>query len=939
MSDFDRLIRRAQDNPWASEATFEGLSRAANTMSDELLETINILRQKFELPKLEREILNYASIVDDAIQEGLTDTSRKFQEIVSNMERDADPINAVGELMNMGANATGKMIRGSTDLTTKAFPKFGEMLKSIGIGTKGKNNWLATAVEFGAGMITGLTVIVKEQEKAARLFIDYGLIVSDIAKMTDMRGTLADVGMSMAELQPILAENKAVFARIGGDSFKGAQTFMTFAAEFEEANGDLADFGLTTQELAKRLAEEAKLLYGIGELDQLDNNRKKIISDNFMKSQAGVTAMAEATGVQRSELLKSRMAAREDINWRQSWARNQQYMMENFTEGQRKNSNESYEMLAIMFDQFLPDMAEQAKNLMIDTHKDMRINETARDNISDALYEQLTTISPQFAEQFLDIVEMPTKGDFSDEQAFAAFQNLIKTLQDSEIKKGNATSDNIHAANTAIVQANTLQKSFTEMTLEQFKALRNKAAAKAEDADKPIDAMDAVRKGFRNAMHTITPGFETMGAGVNVFTDSVNGVGDIFASLGIGYKNPKKQIQSQEKKRIKRVKEYDNDINGIREEINDLKKRKANPAWWESPERIQRAINAKENDIKRLEEERKYLAKNKITKKGQNVAKIMQQFKVEKKKAASQVEKQKQEVRTKNEEAPKEKNILEKMAERDKRDAEFAELLKGNFGSITNITETDEYKNASSIERAEMKVKHKESLKAKMLELSGGDSDKLWQMFQQVSDKEQIHTQAGQAWLGAGGDKSQERSQNLTSIASALHDLATSAEKEKTMMELYEKELSGDNADMKKQFSDDTFMASMNATGDSKNIQGWRAGKLEKEYLYWLREQDQSGNKDVKMTEENKQRLWEIENKGLLTETNSEQQELQQDLERMKKSTTELQNSKEGFFSGMFWDDEDEQKLQNDMRMLEDLVRKTNYNLKHVNTRDTADAN
>jgi hypothetical protein len=41
----------------------------------------------------------------------------------------------------------------------------------------------------------------------------------------------------------------------------------------------------------------------------------------------------------------------------------------------------------------------------------------------------------------------------------------------------------------------------------------------------------------------------------------------------------------------------------------------------------------------------------------------------------------------------------------------------------------------------------------------------------------------------------------------------------------------------------------------------------------------------------------------------------------------------------MFWDDEDEKKLQNDLLVLEDLVRKSNYNLKHVNNRETADAN
>lgn len=611
-----------QQYPWAMEATLNDILDMDQERAKMLLEQINIIRRKWGLEDIEQNLTAATDNLREYFQEQLQKTSDTIQTTVTNIERDSDPITATAELMTLAGKATGKGAKGLGKLA-KDIPVIGKLAEKSG-------GLLGNIAELGTGFAAAVSMIAKEQEKAARLFIDYGLQVSKQSQLTDIRGSLADVGMSMAELQPILQANKAMFAKVGTDSYTGAKTFVDMAREVEAGVGDTGDFGFNVQELTTRLAEEAQLLYGVNQIDTLNAHQQKRIKENFEKSSAMTTFMAEATGEQRSALLKMRQEANENIDFRQAIIMNSNHITEQLGEQALNNIRESRETIAMLFQSFAPGLAAGVDQTLIDGIRDIQLNQTVMDNISPELAETVALLGADAQNSFYKLMNDSIQGKMTGDETIMAFKKFADEIIQSETLKGNANSPMIDAVNNLKAQIMSMPESFQNLTAESLKKGIETAKAKTEAADDPIDAMDAVRKGFRNAMHTITPGFETTATFVDAFTDSVNFVGKIFDFIGIGYKNPKAEMADRNKERLEEVKDYDDDINGIKNRIADLKQRVANPAWWEDPERMKSTIRAYESQLREKVEERDHLANTAITKKGQDYKDILKDFRSKK---------------------------------------------------------------------------------------------------------------------------------------------------------------------------------------------------------------------------------------------------------------------------------------------------------------------
>ena len=621
------ILEIFQQYPWALESTLESILGQSDDRAKYLIEQINEIRNKWGLEAIEYNIIVANDNLGEYFQETLAKTSGMIKDTVTNMERDSDPISATAELMTLAGKATGKGAKGLGKLGKK-LPVIGEYAESTG-------GILGNIVEFGAGFAAAMSMLVKEQEKATRLFIDYGLQTSDLMKMTDMRGALADVGMSMAELQPILQTNGAMFAKVGGDSMKGAKSFVDMAKDYEAGVGDTGDFGYNVQELTARLAEEAKLLYGVNQVDTLNANQQKRIKEQFEKSSAMTTFMAEVTGEQRSSLLKMREEANTNIDFRQAIIMNSDYITNQLGEQAINNITESRETISMLFQTFAPGIAEAVNQTVNDGIRDIGLNQTVLDNIAPDLAETVALLGADAQNSFYKMLNDSIQGKMTGQETIMAFQKFADELLQSETLKGTANSPMIDAVNNLKAQITTMPDSFKNLTAEQLKKGIADAKAKTEAADDPIDAMDAVRKGFRNAMHTITPGFETTAAAVDGFTDAVNFVGKIFDFIGIGYENPAEAIKEANEDRMDEVKDYDDDIAGIKERIADLKERIANPSWWEDVDRMKSTVLAYESRLREKQEERDHLKNTVINKKDRSYKDIIRDFRKQKEVSAT----------------------------------------------------------------------------------------------------------------------------------------------------------------------------------------------------------------------------------------------------------------------------------------------------------------
>lgn len=873
--------------PWATEATLSQIADLSNDRMGMLQKEVDIIRGQFGLEEIAWNIKNYNKGIKEGIKDVIDNTAEHGEKLIRNLERDSDPIQATAELMSMAGDVGGKALKGAGGLL-KGIPKVGEFL-SKGSGFAGK------ALEFVGGAATALTFIAKEQEKISRLYIDYGMMVADQTKMTDLRGSLADVGMSMAELQPILDSTKNVFAHVGKDSMTGAKAFVNMAAMYERGAMDTSDFGYTSIELTSRLAEEANILYGVGKLDKLNAQQQKRVTDNFESSSARVTYLAEVTGEQRSAMLKMRQEAAQNIDFRQAYMQNAKFVEDNLGAQAGQNIVDAQQLVHMMFSQFMPQLAPEVDQLFSDGVRDLHLNQTVMDNVKGPLAEKLAMLGPQSQGQFYDLMDKAISGKMVGDDLILAFKDLGNSIAEAETLQGGAGNTFSQSLNTLIMQMQSMPDAFRNMSKTSLEEGQKRAAQKSEDADAPIDAMDSVRKGFRNAVHTLTPGFETTAAAVDGFTDAVNFVGDIFDSIGIGYKNPKRELEKKDKARREKVKDYNDDINGIQSQIKDTEARIANPAWWESPERLKQYKKILERELARKQEERDILSKGRITQKGQTWKTILSEGK---KKAAAT-----------------------------KKATASSPLKTTPKTTTTSPPKASTPKDDTSLQtpKEPTKTLTPEDTAREML----GDDTSL-QNAMKVRDEIYAKIEKGQAegpqFGEAGFDEHNDAMNKLATIASKLIDIGVETNKEKRYLDYNKGQQQGKGPD----FSDERFLAEQN---------GGVAGDEETGYLLWLREQLQEGVEGIEFTEDQKQRLWEIENKGSASLVDNKEQlnTLMQEHNRLKAEAKSLRSSKEGLFSGMFWDEKDEKQLKGTEHFAEDILRRINYNLEHMNLKDLAD--
>jgi hypothetical protein len=511
--------------PWVSEDTLVKIASNTKDDNDKLKSVFESMTgDSFKYDEIKEELEKSEKAFKKA-NNLLVKVENTTKNLFSVVARDVDPLIATAELMQMGASAVQGVVGGITSFTQYLGPK-GAIASFFVDG-------LVAGGVAAVGVTALYAKIMTEQEKTLRSVIDYGGVVGDLNQYTDMRGSLADVGMSMQEMSKIMIGNKSMLANMPDSLMDSTQKFINFAGMVEsETSKTMGDFGYNVEEQTARLLEEANLMFMTGKLEQFSQVTTDKIRKNFESSSSMTTFLAEKFGDQRSSLLALRSEALTNVDFMSAMQRNGEYLADKYGENAEENVKDFASTAKMMLGKILgPEFGVQAEQVLNNFIKDIQIDDSALNNMPKEMINMLSTLGPDVSKKFTDIIEKGGTGKLTKNETVMAIQSLAKSISSASPRFGDDPM--IQQSNALIANARNAPNAFMDMTEETLEAGVDSVKAMAEQADSSIDAIDAARIGFRSVVHELTPGYE-MGAGaVDGFASALSVVEAAFKFLGI----------------------------------------------------------------------------------------------------------------------------------------------------------------------------------------------------------------------------------------------------------------------------------------------------------------------------------------------------------------------------------------------------------------------
>tara|TARA_R110000796_G_scaffold188902_1_gene305831 strand:+ start:1005 stop:3284 length:2280 start_codon:yes stop_codon:yes gene_type:complete len=511
--------------PWVSEATLAKIASHTKDDNDKLKSVFESMTgDSFKYDEIKEELEKSEKAFKKA-NNLLVKVENTTKNLFSVVARDVDPLIATAELMQMGASAVQGVAGGITSFTQYLGPK-GAIASFLVDGA------VATGVA-AVGVTSIYAKLMSEQEKTIRSVIDYGGVVGDLNQYTNMRGSLAQVGMSMQEMSKIMIGNKSMLANMPDSLMDSTQKFINFAGMVEsETSKTMGDFGYNVEEQTARLLEEANLMFMTGKLEQFSQVTTDKIRKNFESSSSMTTFLAEKFGDQRSSLLALRSEALTNVDFMSAMQRNGEYLADKYGENAEENVKDFASTAKMMLGKILgPEFGVQAEQVLNNFIKDIQIDDSALNNMPKEMINMLSTLGPDVSKKFTDIIEKGGTGKLTNNETVMAIQSLAKSISSASPRFGDDPM--IQQSNALIANARNAPNAFMDMTEETLEAGVDSVKAMAEQADSSIDAIDAARIGFRSVVHELTPGYE-MGAGaVEGFSSALQFVEAAFKFLGI----------------------------------------------------------------------------------------------------------------------------------------------------------------------------------------------------------------------------------------------------------------------------------------------------------------------------------------------------------------------------------------------------------------------
>lgn len=547
---------------WVRDATLEGINAQSNATVSRNLNRMNGLSKRFGLDPISSE-------VSKVIKKKQKHVRRKsdVRTTLSPLIRTQDPISGmsatIGTLATFGQGGLkflGKGLNALNKSSGKSTP-----LGVIGKGIDKVAGGGLKATQLLAGFTAASAGIVASLEKDYRMMITLGA-VRPADQMEELRGVVADSGLSLQEAGAMIAKSQGMMAGIGDDIFSGSNKFFKFTAAVEDAAtsgaGGVSDFGRSAQDLASRMQEEASILYDLNDLQKSDMSVKGRVYKSFEAMETMLTGMASWTGARKSELLAEGMNAVKNTNFQFSLIQNREFIEKRYGEGAVDTVVENRRKLAMIFSQTpeLQKMVLQASDAFVQDIE--RNGENAVISFQGSAYQELMVANPQAANQIAGLIKETMTGRKKGTDVDIAGRTFLQTLRNSDTRSGPDAMST--SANKLIAEAN-LVSNLDGSVDDMIKGYKN-AKESSDAAGEMQDGLDNVSKAYRNTYAAMTPAFATTG---KMFAELSGAVSELGNVLGLELElNPTEEFYN---KRDQRNQEAENNLNTGYEKIKGLK--------------------------------------------------------------------------------------------------------------------------------------------------------------------------------------------------------------------------------------------------------------------------------------------------------------------------------------------------------------------------------
>ena len=434
-----------------------------------------------------------------------------------------DPANAVAELSHESAKLLANAGIGLSNYTSglgKIGAGFGLIAKTAGTGL---------VVATGMGVI--FAKLLTEQEKQTRQLVEFGAIVADQGYWTDLRATTRSLGMGLKEFVDLGEAAKPMIVSSQGDAFRGMYALSNFLDDVDQ-DKTFRDYGLGIQDQSRFLAQEIETLYQLGIISDLNAHSKKRVIDSYKSANNLALFTASTLGVQRSEALRIRDEARNNIELQAALLQNKEFIDTEYGDAARANIDKANGLLAILNTAiFGEDFAGNMKKYLGGFVGDIKWDQEAENNIAQATIEMLNVGGAELSNAYINIIEKAGKGEYSSEADLMKDYRVFFDILEQSMPKIAGSNEDILAYNDLVHAAVLAPDAFKFADLTTLEG-GEYFGLFSDKADSSIETMNDMAIAFQNMQELITPGFDTVGTGFKTLTGSLlkfgKGVSKLF---------------------------------------------------------------------------------------------------------------------------------------------------------------------------------------------------------------------------------------------------------------------------------------------------------------------------------------------------------------------------------------------------------------------------
>lgn len=514
--------------PWATEETAQKMAALATTNAVKTTALALAMKQLLGTTSadgLKSSIKQTASDLkkSTAATKARISRAKGYVERIGKVGGGMSGLDAITELTAAGAEALSAGANGLAGMTSK--------MPGVNLALKG-TAWLTGGVAATAGIAAVFSKLVSQQEKELRTMIDVGLVLSDSDSYTTLRGNAVDLGMNLTDYSALMNGTSELLTGVGETMAAGQGRLYNFLTNPETVKR-VKNFGYTPKELSMVLADEAKQLYNLNLINELNDVDQKKVVDSFEINNKVAMFLANQMGGRRQELMDARKLIRENKTFQQAMMQNQDHYADTYGENAQANVERFADLFAMLSGPILGEqlggemvhvLARTVSNISYDVTP---INDMQRDTI-----RVLNKLGPGVMQHIVDLFEDGVTGKFDANDPATTIKrigDIVKLITDAPSLQGidpeSMLIEGIRASATLI------EKTVFAKPVEEVREYMDNLQVGIDGADDSIEIVGEMGRMFLQVQDTITPGFAEVGTVMKIMGDSVDGFASVWSSV------------------------------------------------------------------------------------------------------------------------------------------------------------------------------------------------------------------------------------------------------------------------------------------------------------------------------------------------------------------------------------------------------------------------